>query len=186
MQTEPPPGRRARRRTCALLALAVAVATAGCGVTFRHSYTRDELRARLAKRFPIERQKAVFVLRLADPDVTFPGGDRLGLSANVEVLALGALVGRGRATLDGVPSYRPEDGGVYVRDPVLRSLTFDGASPERAEKARQVASAAIARLFAERPLYTLDPARSPQEARAREHLRRMWIEGDRLMIEFAL
>jgi uncharacterized protein DUF1439 len=169
-----------------LLALAAAVATAAaCGVTFRHSYTRDELRARVAKRFPIERQKAMFVVRLTDPDVTFPGGDRLGLAANVEVLALGAPVGRGRVTLDGVPSYRTEDGGIYVRDPVVRSLDFAGASPERMETARQVASSAIARLFAEKPVYTLDPARSQKEARAREHLRRLWIEGQRLMIEFA-
>ena len=167
------------------LVLAVVTANGGCGITFRHSYSRDELRARVAKRFPIERQKSVFVVRLTDPDVTFPGGDRLGLSANVEVLALGAVVSRGRVTLDGVPSYRPEDGGIYVRDPEVRSLTIEGAGSGRADQARQVVTAAIARVFAERPLYTLDPAHSPKEARARAHLRRIWIEGDRLMIEFA-
>jgi len=179
------PDGRMRMKTAVVLVIALAAANSACGITFRHSYTRDDLRARLAKRFPIERQKSVFVVRLTDPDVTFPGGDRVGISVNVEVAALGTLVSRGRATLDGVPSYQAEDGGIYVRDPVVSSLEIQGAGAARAEGVRQAASTAIARVFAERPLYTLDPARSPKEARARQHLRRIWIEGDRLVIEFA-
>lgn len=170
----------------ALLAAGAAPAIAGCGATFSRAYTRDELRARLEKRFPIEKQKAVFSIRLSDPDLIFPGGDRVAVAVNVEASTLGVPVGRGRATLEGAPYYRPDDGGIYLRDPVLRDLKLDGARPERIQKARQIVSPAILRALEERPIYTLEPARSPKEARAREHLRRLWIENDRLMVEFTL
>jgi hypothetical protein len=168
------------------VALGIAALIAGCGATFHRSYTRDELRERVAKRFPVERKKMVFTARLTDPDLMFPGGDRLAMAANVEVKALGVVVGRGRATLEGTPRYRSEDGGIYLGSPELRSLELDGRSPEHSEKARAMASEAVMRLFAEQPIYTLDPARNAKEARARAHLRRLWVENDRLHIEFAL
>jgi len=153
-----------------LLSAVIALATGACNATFSRAYTRDELQARLQKRFPVEKQKAVFSIRLSDPALSFPGGDRVAVAVNVEASTLGVPVGRGRATLEAAPYYRPEDGGIYLRDPVLRDL----------------ASPAVVRALEERPIYTLEPARSAKEARAREHLRRLWIENDRLMIEFTL
>jgi hypothetical protein len=169
-----------------LLSAVIALATGACNATFSRAYTRDELQARLQKRFPVEKQKAVFSIRLSDPALSFPGGDRVAVAVNVEASTLGVPVGRGRATLEAAPYYRPEDGGIYLRDPVLRDLALDGAKPERLEKARQIVSPAVVRALEERPIYTLEPARSAKEARAREHLRRLWIENDRLMIEFTL
>lgn len=170
----------------ALLAAGATLGSESCGATFQRAYTRDELRARLQKRFPVEKQKSVFSVRLSDPDLSFPGGDRVAVAVTVEASTLGLPVGRGRATLEGAPYYRPEDGGVYLRDPVIRDLVLDGARPERVEKARQVISPAIVHALEERPIYVLEPARNAKEARAREHLRRLWIENDRLMIEFTI
>jgi hypothetical protein len=164
------------------LAIVALLFLSACGATIQRSYSRDELQAKIGRRFPIERRRSVFFVRLANPDVILPGGDRIALGVDLEA---GAVVPawRGRGAVEGVLEYRPADGGFYLRDPTVRTLELDGVPPEWVARARDLTETALIIVLAERPLFVLDEEHHQRE---RAHLKRVWVENDRLMMEIEL
>jgi hypothetical protein len=159
--------------------LAATVLASACTV-FR-SYSREQLRAELQPHFPVEKRRSLLVVRFSDPDVAYVG-DRLALTLDIEATAA-LWTTRGRGVVEGAVEYRRETGGLYLRDPVVRELTFDKLPPEWGERLRAAVEQALALTFAEQPLYVLDEVRGGNEAKARQHLRRVFIHDDRLILE---
>jgi len=92
-----------------ILLLLLAAGASACGLTFRRSYSLVDLNAEVARRFPMERRRSVLFVRLANPVVTLPGGDRIGLSLDLEAGAA-VTAWRGRAAVEGTLEYRATDG----------------------------------------------------------------------------
>jgi len=174
--------RRMVMRCSVLAAVLVIVAVVLGGCTTTRAFTREELQARVAPRFPVEKRQSVFVVRMSNPEVAFVG-ERLSLAVDVDATA-GAWTTHGHAVIEGGVEYRPVDGALLLRDAAVRVLEFDRVPPEWREALREIAEQLLVAQLAERPLYTLDAARGGDEARARKHLRRVWIAADRLMLLF--
>jgi len=166
----------------AALVLLIVALVLGAGCTTTRAYTRDQLQARVAPRFPVEKRQSLFVVRMSNPQVAF-AGDRLSLAVDVDATA-GAWTMHGHAVVEGGVEYRPADGAVLLRDATVRVLDFDRVPPEWREPLREIAEQLLVAQLAERPLYTLDATHGGDEARARKHLRRVWIADDRLMLLF--
>jgi hypothetical protein len=149
-----------------------------CTVT--RTVTRDQLQARVAERFPVEKRRAVLVARLSNPMIAFVG-ERLSVALDIEATAA-VWTTLGHAVVEGSVEYRPDDGGIYVRDPVVRALEFDKLPVEWRERVRAGCEQLLALYFVEHPLYALDASHGGDEARARQHLRRVYIAHDALTL----
>jgi hypothetical protein len=159
--------------------LAASLLLAACTVT--RSYSREQLRAALERQFPVEKRRSVLSVRFSHPDVAFVG-PRLQLTLDIEATA--ALWStRGRGVVEGNLEYRSETGGLYLRNPVVHELTFDKLPSEWGERLRAAVEQALALTFSEQPLYVLDEGRGGNEAKARRHLRRVFIRDQRLILE---
>jgi hypothetical protein len=155
------------------------ISVLGCTVT--RQYTRDQVLAELKPHFPVERRRAVLVARLQNPDVAFVG-DRVSVS--IDIVATAAVwTTHGRGVVEGGVEYRRETGAIYLRAPAVRSLTFDHVPSEFAEPLRAFAEEALVHHFAAQPLYVLDARHGGDEAQAKQHLRRVFISNDRLVLE---
>jgi hypothetical protein len=164
----------------AALVVLVAALVLGAGCTTTRAYTRDQLQARVAPRFPVEKRRSLFVVRMSNPQLAF-AGERLSLALDLDATAA-VWTTHGHAVVEGGVEYRAEDGAIFLRDPTVRTLDFDRVPPEWREPLRVAAEQLLVAQLAERPLYTLDSAHGGDEARARKHLRRVWIADDRLML----
>jgi uncharacterized protein DUF1439 len=160
-----------------IVALALLMLPA-CTVT--RTVTRDQLQARLAERFPVEKRRAVLVARLSNPMLAFVG-ERLSVALDIEATAA-VWTTVGHAVLEGSIEYRPDDGGIYVRDPVVRALELDKVPVEFREQMRLACEQLLAAYFVDHPLYALDAAHGGIEAKARQHLRRVYIANDALTL----
>lgn len=168
---------------CSLVAALVVLLAAlvlGAGCTTTRAYTRDQLQARVQTHFPVEKRRSLFVVRMSNPQIAF-AGDRLALALDLDAIAA-VWTTHGHAIVEGGVEYRAADGALFLRNPTVRTLDLDRVPPEWGERVRVAVEQIIAAQLAERPLYTLDPSRGGDEARARKHLRRVWIADDRLML----
>jgi hypothetical protein len=166
-----------------VVALLIAVAAlSGCGLTIRRSYTVDQLQASVASHFPKQLRRSVFFVRLAHPQLTLPPGGRVALQLDLEAGAV-LPAWRGRAVVAGRLEYRAADGGLYLRDPTVDRLELDGVPTEWQSRARDLTETAMIAALGDVPIYVLDAARHPRE---RAHLQRVWVEGERLIVELKL
>jgi hypothetical protein len=164
---------------------AAALLASGCGLTIVRSYSREQLNAQLQSRFPVEARHSVLFVRLVRPNVLLPSNGRIAVDFEAKAGAA-VVLWRGRGSIEGTLEYRPQDGGLYLRDPAVRSLSIDGLPAEWHDQARALVEGALIGALAERPIYVLDAGRGGNEARARAHLRRVWVENDKLMLELKL
>jgi hypothetical protein len=170
-----------RTLACLLLVLA---ATSGCAL--HHEVTRDEIQAQLAEHFPIEKGAGLWMVRVSEPRLRLTAGNRAGVE--LSVLAGGAFVPTvgALADVEGTPEYRSDQGAFYLKDFTLRSLEFTGQPGEVAVPLRLAVEAAVSAVLRERPLFVLDPKRSDTERLVKGHVRRIWVEQDRLVVEYHL
>jgi len=171
----------------------------GCA-TWTLTVTREELQRDLATRFPVEIDRHVVVVRLADPVLEFPGvHDRVALRMAV---ALNSLVANSRGDLrvEGRIEYVEAEHAFYLREPNITAFHMNAPTPGSPaggllERVNRLVDSAtlehLARAGAEqalrlRPIYRLDAARSENEARAIRHLRSLHVRNDALLIEVGL
>src|SRR4029078_8107745 len=92
-----------------------AVLLSGCVI--HRSLSRDQILEHVRRDFPIERRKSLFYVRLQNPDLSFPGGNRMGVRLEVEAGA--PLVKHiGHAAVEGAIDFH--DGGLYLKDTEMR------------------------------------------------------------------
>ena len=165
----------------ALVALSAVALASGC--TIWREYTHEQLQGELSQHFPVRDDQAGGVLRLvlSNPEVTF-AGDRLQLALSIEATAA-IWVTHGKGVVQGTLEYHPESGAIFLRAPTVQSLVFDTAPPELGEALRIAAETALIRVVGEKPIYTLDARHGGDEALARQHLRRVFIKEDRMVLE---
>lgn len=180
--------------------IAVVLVAAGCSTTMRIS--RGELQADLARRFPVEADKRLVVVRAANPQIELPGGrDLLGVRLDLDaVSASGNSHLRGSARVEGRVEYVRAEHAFFLRDPRVTELVLlppagDGALARVVDHADHVfggtlvehaARAAIEQLLRTHPIYRLDARRSTKEAKAIRHLRSVHVDGQDLVLEVAL
>jgi hypothetical protein len=181
-----------RRLAIALLVAASCAVLSACAL--RKEFARDEIQAKLGAQFPIEKAAGLWAVRIQDPLVRLDGeSNRVCLELGVVAAGLvpdshgaGFRSIAGRAGVEGRVEYRSEEGAFYLRDPTVTHLELTDIPIEAQVPLRLAADAAIAIALRDRPIFVLDPKRSEHEALMKGHLRRVWVEGDRLVVEYHL
>jgi hypothetical protein len=141
------------------------------GCVIHRSLTREQILERVRGEFPIERRKSLFYVRLQNPDVIFPGGERLGVRLEVEAGA--PLVKHtGHAAAEGTLDFH--DGGIYLKDAEMRELDLGVDLPaDWGPPVMAAIQTAILAVLVERPIYEIHDGR----------VKKMWVEGDKLTLE---
>ena len=174
-----------RRRTSVgrrSLALVIFAVHATCG-TLRREISRDQIQAQVAAHFPVDRQQALWRVRLADPLVSLDEhANRAGMSFTFDVDGPG-IHKQGRGHIEGTPDYREPEGAIYLTDATLDRLEIDGREHNHV---RAAVEAAVTGMLRDHPIYRLSAERSGKEGRALKHLRRLFVEQGRLIVEYTL
>jgi hypothetical protein len=171
-------------RTPVRLLCLLVVALSGCAL--RHEVTRDEIQAQLAAHFPIEKRGGLWRVQISEPRLRLTGQNRAGLELSVS--AGGAFVPTVGASADveGTPEYRSAEGAFYLKDFTIRRLTFTGQPGDLEVPLRAAVGVAIENVLRDQPVFVLDPKRSDTERLFKGHVRRIWVEQDRLVVEYHL
>ena len=166
------------------LILACAALQSGCSLT--HAFTKDELQAQLSSRFQFSQNAGLFSVVVRAPTLRLDGNtNRAGLSLIVEAAGFGRSTVI-HADVEGGVDYHADTGAFFLRDADIKQLEFEGEPGEMRQPLALAADIAIRLALRDRPIYVLDPNRNDTEARIRGHLKRVWIEQDRMVVEYHL
>ncbi len=156
--------------------------------TFR--FTEDQLQEKLAKKLPFTKTYLlILVVTLDNPRVTLREGSSR-VQAGLDVF-LNIQIGEepkpfgGSIDASGVPAYVPEEGAFYLTDPVIENLAVQGIPAKYAARVNSILTKAVARYYAERPIYTLKNTNIKQSA-ARLVLKGVIVENGELVITLGL
>jgi hypothetical protein len=176
---------RVRRLAAAILLALGSAALPACAL--HRAFTRDEIQTELSHRFPIEQTAGPFMAEFHDPVLRLDGrGNRAALSLGVMAGGIGVPTIAGRVEVEGTVEYKSDQGAFYLRDPSVKKWDFAGI-PIEAEVATHIAvETALRIVLKDRPVHVLDPKRDDREALMKAHLRRLWVEDDRIVIEYGL
>jgi hypothetical protein len=135
------------------------------------SLTREQILERVRRDFPIERRKSLFYVRLQNPDVSFPGGDRLAVRLEVEAGAP-MLKHVGHAAVQGAVDFH--DGALYLKDAEMRELDLGVDLPaDWGPPVMAAIQTAILAALVEQPIYEIHDGR----------VKKVWVDGDKLTLE---
>jgi hypothetical protein len=141
------------------------------GCVLHRGLTREEVLQRLAPRFPLEAKKSLFYARLQNPDLSFPGADKLQLKMEAEVGAPG-FKRTGFAVVQGKVDFH--SGGIYLKDASVLELDLGlELPPEWKPHVELAVETAILTTLEEKPIYEINDGR----------VKKVWVERDRLMLE---
>ena len=161
---------------------------AGKEYTFR--FTEDQLQEKLAEKLPFKKTYLlIFVVTLDNPRITLAEGSSrvqagLDVTLNIRIGEEPNALG-GSIDASGAPSYVPEEGAFYLSDPVIEDLAVQGIPAEYVAKVNDVLTKAVARYYAERPIYTLKKTSIKQSA-ARLVLKGVIVENGELVVTLGL
>jgi hypothetical protein len=144
------------------------------GCVIQKSLSRDEVMEQIAPQFPVEARKSLFYVRLQNPDIRFPGGNKLDIRLEAEAGAPGILQ-KGHATVEGKVDYR--GGAIFLKDPVVLELDLGLELPAEWKPHVQLAvETALLATLTEKPIYQIHDQR----------VKKVWVERERLMLEIRL
>ena len=168
-----------------VVALAVAIVLGpGCSPTLTITRTQAELQEKLARRFPVTKEKFLVRVTLSDPKVLLRTGDpRLGLDLAAQIKPpLGAPLD-GRVAVLGEPYYDPQQKAFFLHNPEIERVEFPGFDLAQHEKARTAVQTAVSVALASIPIYSLE-GRDLKEATARHLLKEVHVQDG--MLRFTL
>jgi hypothetical protein len=167
-----------------ILFLAVVAACAGCAL--HHEIPRAEIEGQLAARFPVEKTAGLWMVRIEKPRLRFEANNRAGVELAVLAGGVGVPTLAARADVEGTPEYRSSEGAFYLKDFTIRRLDLPSPASDVEGPLRAAIAVAIDAVLRERPVYVLDPKRSDTERLIKGHVQRIWVEQDRLVVEYHL
>lgn len=168
--------------------LVALVLLAGCS-TMTLRIPREDLQADMAKRFPVEADKHVVVLTASDPQLELLGNvNRLAVRLRLQAASSsGDSQLTGTSRVEGRIEYVAAEHAFYLRDPQVTELQLDSANRGPGQRLIERASrSALETLLRTHPVYRLDRNRSPKEAKAIRHLRKVRVEDQDLVLEVGI
>jgi len=168
-----------------LLALA-GVMFPGLAEAYTISISREDIQAQVARNFPVKEENMFSSLILQNPRVDLKeGSERVGLTVDAVVTALGGMETRGVVHLDGSLKYVREKGEFILADPVARSMEIDGVGDSIRRKMEEIVTAALQDKFNDDPIYKFDP-KDMTQAMIMSALKSVKVTGGKLVIEFSM
>ena len=146
---------------------------------------REEIQARLLKKFPVEKQSMIGRVVLSDPDVLLrPGRDDVGIALAVSVDP--PLVGprEGTVAVSGTLSYDQEKKTFYLSQPKIEEFSVSALQPKLVEKAHGLVQAVADTALARLPIYTLR-GRNAGEVTAEHTLQSVEVRDGRLVVKLS-
>jgi len=154
-----------RRRLLVIIGIVVIAVALGAWLLYGKTFTivipQEKLQEALDAKFPISKTHlGLLTITYSNPRVILEeGSDRLQVGADAEaVLAMNARRAKGSARISGTLEYARESGEFLLKDARVESLNIDGLPGAHAEKAREIASAAVKQFLERKPVYKLDQA----------------------------
>ncbi|MEO0576672.1 MAG: DUF1439 domain-containing protein [Pseudomonadota bacterium] len=153
------------RKTLIIAALCIALVGAGAylyfqGARYTLQFTETELQEKLSAKLPVSRDYLfIFEVVLDNPRLRLvEGSDRVNAGMDVtlnirignEPLPLG-----GKIDISGGVRYASEIGQFFLTDPIIEDLSVQGVPSRYTDRVDEVMTKALARFYAERPIYTL-------------------------------
>jgi len=166
------------------------------GFTRTLVFSRDEVQAKVAQKFPIDREAAVVKLVLTHPDVILSeGSDRIGLKTDAEAkLPGGGLLGmvgigktsyKGMIYIDGEVDYDPAAGEFFFTKGKVKELAIEGVPEQLNGPVSELADAAASNNLNKVPLFKLNE-QDMKERAAKFFLKKVKIKNGKLEITVGL
>ena len=169
-----------------LLFIVLIVCARAEALTYTKSFTEQELQARLVKMMPIEKQKLMGSVTLNNPVLNLATGhDKLQLTLDLAVTAIGDIKGTGKVTVKSGIQYAQKDGAFYLQAPSLVSFEVNGVPSKLHSKVKGTVEKLLAKALQKRPVYRLDDQDLKQKL-VKSTLKDVRIEEQELLLDFAL
>lgn len=145
--------------------------------------TQEQLQVMLAKGFPLKREVAFATLTFDQPRLVLEqGSNRLGLALTLLAEMPGQRPARGSGMIDGELEYHADTGEFHLRNPSVKSLSFDGLAPQYNALLQGVVAEYAAQTLPIVVLYRLDESEMRQ-AMARRMLKSVQVKDGKVLAE---
>lgn len=145
--------------------------------------TQVELQEMLVKNFPVKRDITFAVLTFDKPQVVLTkGSNRLGLALTLTAEMPDQWVARGSGMIDGELEYDAAKGEFHLRNPGVKSLSFEGLPPQYSSMLQGVVAEFAAQTLPIIVIYKLDEKQFRQSM-TRKMLKSVQVKDGKVLAE---
>ena len=120
-------------------------------------FTREDLQARLTKRFPRKEKHALVAVTFSNPEILLePGAAAMGIRLEIEIAPRLGKRRRGQVMAEGGLEYRPQRGQFFIVNPKVIAVELDDVKGEYQQSVRSVVDRFVERYLSEVAVYRLD------------------------------
>jgi len=154
--------------------------------SFAFSYTLEisesELQEKVLAMMPMKKKNMFAAVTVSDPKIDLiKESNEIGVTTNIEVIALGSLKGSGRANITGTLGYDAEKGEFYFRDPTIVSLEVDNVAKKLIPKIKKITQLAITKAMSVYPVYKFKDNNIKHKL-AKAALKSVTVEQEKLLV----
>ncbi|WAJ72290.1 DUF1439 domain-containing protein [Catenovulum adriaticum] len=145
--------------------------------------SQDELQAKVAELMPLEKRNFLISLVFSKPQVDLAvGNNQIGISCQLDALALGTLEGSGSTKIVGDLSYHAETGEFFFKNLKISTLKIKNLPEEYLPQVTQAIETMLQNALATYPVYRLDENDAKQQL-AKSMIQSIEIKNQLLVIE---
>mgnify|MGYP000173617525 FL=1 len=169
-----------------LLLILLVWGTSAEALTYTKSFSEKELQTRLLKMMPIEKSKFMGSVKLHNPVLDLrTSNNRLTLTIDIAVTAIGGIKGNGQATVNSGIRYAKKEGAFYLDEPKLVAFEINEVPSKLHARVEDTVQALLAKALEKRPVYRLDDKDIKQKL-VKSTLKEIRIEDQYLFVDFSL
>lgn len=145
--------------------------------------SQNELQAKVAELMPLEKRNFLISLVFSKPKVDLTvGNNQIGISCQLDALALGTLKGSGSTKIIGDLSYQAETGEFFLKNLKINALKIKNLPEEYLPQVTQAIETMAQNALATYPVYRLDENDAKQQL-AKSMIQSIEIKNQLLVIE---
>jgi len=146
------------------------------------SMSKEDIQAKLDKKFPIRRDKGFFWVELRNPQPNLNSeSNELGLSVDLHYQLLDKNTKTGKIHLLGKPTYDPVAGEFYLADVKIVQFDLEGARADQAYLLRKQLAKVAKKKLKRVKLYRLKANLRDQLVKA--FIQRVRVDDDKVVVE---
>ena len=149
-------------------------------------FTRDDLQAKLTKKFPRKEKHPLMAVTFSNPQILLqPGADAMGIRLDIKVAPRLGKQRKGRVVAEGNIEYRPKDGEFFIVNPRVLAIELENLKQKYQKSVRSVADRIVEQYLSEVAVYRLDQTDFKQKV-AKLVLKSVDIKDGKLVVVVGL
>jgi len=146
----------------------------------------DELQSKVSAMMPMEKKKSFITVILSHPEIDLTvGNNKIGVSSQIAIVALGGISGSGKVKITGLLSYDSEKSAFFFKNPEVVSLESEDVPPLLLPKVKALTQLAVSQFLSKKPIYKLKDDNVKQKL-TKAVLQSIQVENNQLLAELSL